>query len=59
MRDINKKTWTSPDIMSFENTEELWAHYKSKGTPEQRSRLRSLLDIASRRNAEIKLRRAG
>lgn len=59
MRDTKKKTWSSPEIRRFENADELWEHYQSKGTPEQQARLRVMLDIVKRREPVAKLRRAG
>ena len=59
MRVTKKKTWSSPEIKRFENANELWEHYQSKGTPEQKTRLRAMLDIVGRRETEAKLRRSG
>jgi hypothetical protein len=43
----NKKTWIKPRITHFADVEELWRHYRFRGTPDERERLRSLIDFAT------------
>jgi len=39
----SNRKWTSPEFRQFDSPEEVWDHYKDKGTPEQRARLLKLL----------------
>jgi hypothetical protein len=57
VHDPDKKAWSPPKLARLEDPEEVWEHYKVRGTPEERARLRALLDLASPR-AEPKRRRA-
>jgi len=56
----NNKSWTLPQIIRFGDPEKVWEHYKDRGTPEERARLRAMLDfvIAERTLPEAKRRRA-
>jgi hypothetical protein len=56
--DSDKKSWTAPEIRHFDDPDELWEAYKLKGTPEQRAKLKAMLDVGPRRQAPPKLRRA-
>ena len=58
--DSNKKKWTIPEISTFADTEEVWDRYKNRGTPEERAKLRALLDAVARLRdrTEVRLRRA-
>lgn len=60
MRDSEKEKWTRPTITRFKDADELWEHYKHRGTPEQRARLRAWLDVMARgeTHTEVKRRRA-
>lgn len=60
MRASEKDKWTTPEISKFADPEEVWERYKDRGTPEQRVRLRAMLDTMVRRGPrnEVKLRRA-
>ena len=57
MHDSGKKIWLPPKLTRFGDAEEVWEHYKSKGTPLERARLRALLNLVSPRE-EPKRRRA-
>jgi hypothetical protein len=54
--DFNKKTWSKPDLNRFDDPDEVWDHYKFRGTPEQRARLRTMLDAIRERQAGPKCR---
>lgn len=56
----NKKAWTPPKLARFDGTDELWSHYKDRGTPLELARLALLIDKshAIRARSEPKKRRA-
>ena len=45
MHDSYKDNYEAPGLRKFANAEEVWDHYKNKGTPEERARLRLMLGL--------------
>jgi hypothetical protein len=37
--------YQAPSLRKFASAEEVWDHYKDKGTPAERARLRQMLDL--------------
>jgi hypothetical protein len=58
VRHSDKKTWSLPDIDLFDDPDEVWDLYKSRGTPEQRARLKAMLDFAREQTVAAKRRSA-
>jgi hypothetical protein len=58
VRDSEKSVWSKPEIDRFHDPDDVWDHFKLKGTPEQRARLRAMLDFARERQGEPKRRSA-
>lgn len=60
MRPSDKQEWTAPEISTFSDPDQVWEKYKDRGTPEERARLRAMLDVFGRRRAytDVKFRRA-
>lgn len=54
MRASDKDKWTTPEISKFADPEEVWERYKDRGTPEQRVRLRAMLDTMVRRGPAMR-----
>jgi hypothetical protein len=52
VRHSEKKQWTAPEIRPFNDADEVWEHYKSRGSTGERTRLRVLLDLVRRRKSE-------
>lgn len=54
---LRKFPWTPPQLSSFANAEEVWEHFKDKGSPEERQKLKALL-AAAPRGCDVERRRA-
>jgi hypothetical protein len=48
VRHSEKTPWTKPELRRFDTADELAEHYNSRGTPEQRARLKILLELMRR-----------
>jgi hypothetical protein len=58
VRDSKKKDWTPPRVHRFGSAEEVWEHYRSRCTPDERARLEALLERYRRPGKDEKARRA-
>jgi hypothetical protein len=42
--DSHRKTWTAPLVTRFRDADEVWEHYQTRCSAEERARLRAFLD---------------
>lgn len=49
MPNSKKQRWTPPEVTSFANADEAWAHYKSKCGPEELVELKAALEPFARK----------
>lgn len=45
MHTKSDEEYRAPALRSFASADEVWEHYKDKGTPEERARLRQALGL--------------
>ena len=50
MHASKRQRYQGPGLKSFANAKEVWDHYKDKGTPEERERLRQMLHLMQARD---------